>query len=108
MSDAFVQPTELARSVVGCISRTPLGGRRRGGAPASAVPARVSPIVTPHLHVSAALRPSSTDGAGGLFPLDKRHLVTGVVPRAAFVRMLIVECGVEPLAGDWQARLVNA
>ena len=68
----------------------------------------LSPASAPHLHVSASLRPADASGGRGMIPLDKRHLPTGVVPLAAFVRMLIEEFGVEPLALDWQARLADA
>ncbi len=64
-----------------------------------------SPRVDPHLHVSAALRPTSADGSRGVVPLDKLHLPTGPVPLAAFARMLVGEFGVEPRAADWAARL---
>ena len=64
-----------------------------------------SPRVDPHLHVSAALRPTSADGSRGMVPLDKLHLPTVPVPLAAFARMLVGEFGVEPRAADWAARL---
>jgi len=62
----------------------------------------------PHVHVSASLRIVGPGGERGLLPLDKRHLPTGPVSLAAFVRMLIEEFGVEPLARDWEARLAEA
>jgi hypothetical protein len=61
----------------------------------------------PHVHVSAALRPALPNGDRAVLPLDKLHLVTGSVPLAAFVRMLIEEFGVRPLADDWRERLVG-
>jgi len=64
--------------------------------------------VDPHVHVSASLRIVGPGGERGLLPLDKRHLPTGMVSLAAFVRMLIEEFGVEPLARDWRARLAEA
>ena len=70
-------------------------------------PAFPAPVV-PHLHVSAGLRISGPAGERGMVPLDKRHLPTGMVSLAAFVRMLIEEFGVEPLARDWEARLARA
>ena len=67
-----------------------------------------SDIAFPHLHVSATLRPATADGERGVIPLDKIHLPTGMVALAAFVRMLIEEFGVEPLARDWRERLAEA
>ena len=64
--------------------------------------------VFPHLHVAASLRITGPAGERGVFPLDKRHLPTGTVSLAMFVRMLIEEFGVEPLARDWETRLAEA
>lgn len=61
----------------------------------------------PHLHVSAALRPSLAAGERAVLPLDKLHLPTGHVTLAAVVRMLVEEFGVQPVAADWRERLAG-
>lgn len=66
---------------------------------------KVSPMVDPHVHVSASLQPTRADGSRGAYPLDKLHLPTSHVPLAAFVRMLVEEFGVAPRAIDWRVRL---
>ena len=40
--------------------------------------------------------------------LDKLHVVTGHVPRQAFVRMVITEFKARPLRADWQERLATS
>jgi len=60
---------------------------------------------SPHVHVSAALRPARPNGDRAVLPLDKLHLATGAVSLTAFVRMLIEEFGARPLADDWRERL---
>ena len=54
----------------------------------------------PHVHVSAALRPARPNGDRAGLPLDKLHLAIGLVSLAAFVRVLVEEFGVRPLAAD--------
>ena len=62
-------------------------------------PTGSSPIVAPHLHISA--RHPNRD-------LSKSHLPTGIVSPAAFIRALITEFGVEPLRADWDTILDEA
>ncbi len=62
----------------------------------------------PHVHVSAALRPSLAAGERAVIPIDKLHLPTGPVALAAVVRMLVEEFGVQPIANDWRERLADA
>jgi hypothetical protein len=59
----------------------------------------------PHAHLSAALRPNRSSGATAILPLDKRHLLTGPIPLADFLRMLVTEFAVAPLVADWPSRL---
>ncbi len=59
----------------------------------------------PHMHVSAALRPSLAAGERAVVPIDKVHLPTGLVPLSAIVRALVEEFGVQPLTIDWRERL---
>ena len=62
----------------------------------------------PHLHVSAPVRFPDARGNAVLVEIDKRHLPTGPVPLTAFVRTLIEEFGIRPLAADWRSRLATA
>lgn len=59
----------------------------------------------PHVHVSAALTAQVDAQSRRQIGLDKLHLATGVVPLAAFVRMLITEFGAAPLRHDWRETL---
>jgi hypothetical protein len=61
-------------------------------------PTGSSPVVTPHLHVSA--RHLDLD-------LSPAHLPTGIVSPVAFIRTLITEFGAEPLRPDWGVILVD-
>jgi hypothetical protein len=57
-----------------------------------------------HLHVSAFLDVQVNAIAHQHVDLDKRHLITGRVEFADFVRMLITEFDVQPLRLDWEQR----
>lgn len=59
----------------------------------------------PHVHVSAALAVQVNADNRQSVDLDKRHLITGRVEFADFVRMLIMEFDVRPLRPDWEQRL---
>jgi hypothetical protein len=59
----------------------------------------------PHLHVSAFLDVQVNALAHQQVDLDKRHLITGRVEFADFVRMRITEFDVRPLRPDWKQRL---
>lgn len=68
----------------------------------------LSPVSTPHLHVSARLTVPRPGADPESLPLDKRHLPTGHVSLPAVVRMLIAEFGVQPLIASRQERLTEA
>lgn len=59
----------------------------------------------PHVHVSAALAVQMDADNRQNVDFDKRHLITGRVEFADFVRMLITEFDVRPLRPDWEKRL---
>jgi hypothetical protein len=58
-----------------------------------------SPIVWPHLHVSAPAGP---------LDLSRAHLPTGPVALSAVLRCAVGDLGVRPLRRDWAAVLVDA
>ncbi len=58
-----------------------------------------------HVHVSAALTVQVNAEERQSVDLEKRHLITGRVEFAEFVRMLITEFDVRPLRPDWEQRL---
>ena len=62
-------------------------------------PVGVSPVTTPHLHLSGAV-------AG--VDLTKAHLPTGHVTLQDVVRFVITEWGVRPRRDDWPAVLASA
>jgi hypothetical protein len=62
-----------------------------------------SPVVSPHLHLGAALlRPELAR------PFGRAHWPTGHVTLTELLRVAIVDLGVEPLRDDWAARLAEA
>jgi hypothetical protein len=58
-----------------------------------------SPIIWPHLHVSAPLTP---------LDLTRGHLPTGPVSLPAVLRYAVADLGVRPLRQDWAATLAAA
>ena len=59
-----------------------------------------SPVATPHLHLKQGAevgRPEVRDA----------HLPTGYIPLVAFLRLLVVDLGVQPRRSDWDAILAD-
>lgn len=60
-------------------------------------------VVSPHLHLGAALlRPERAR------PFGRTHWPTGPVTLAEILRTAIADLGVEPLRDDWRERLAEA
>lgn len=64
-------------------------------------PDGVSPVTTPHLHLSSRL-PDIAVSEGVEISLSAVHLPTGEVSAQDIVRLLITEFGVEPRRSDWR------
>jgi hypothetical protein len=62
----------------------------------------------PHVHVSASLSAHVSAIDTETIDLDGRHMATGRVSPAAFIRMLIEEFGVAPQRSNWRQTLDRA
>lgn len=68
-------------------------------------PTGVSPVTSPHLHLSGRLAPLDAGRGQAPVSLGGMHLPTGPVALADVVRLLVTEFGVEPRRADWDAVL---
>lgn len=64
------------------------------------IPAGLSPVTTPHLHVGALAHPhvsALVQAQAPLAPLTRAHLPTGFISLTDILRMAVADLGVEPL-----------
>lgn len=59
----------------------------------------------PHLHIGSAL--IAPDARREPWSFHKTHLATGPMTAPAFVRMAVEEFGVQPVALDWETRILE-
>ena len=75
-------------------------------------PAGRSPVITPHLHVSAAApvtlpQPDNSSVTGRTTHLNKLHLPTGRIGLEEIVELLVYDFAVDPLIPNWTETLTK-
>jgi hypothetical protein len=70
-------------------------------------PSGISPVTTPHLHLTSRLGRLDLPG-GGSVALGEMHIPTGYLDLSDLVGLLITEFDVEPRRPDWESVLRDA